>query len=365
MRRLDVRLFLSYGLVVLVGAITFAITFLVLAPTVFDNRMGDMTRMGTNMMGSTARSSSHDAFVHAIWVALPVAVLVSVGVAALVAAFVARRILRPIEDVRRATARLGAGHYDERVDAPDEPELAALAHDVNRLAAALQETESRRSRLIGEVAHEMRTPLTTIDGYVEGMLDGVFAPDEETLTAIVEETSRLTRLASDLAALSRAEEGAVELQYVHADLGALATTVAERLRPQYESKGVALDVACDVPLPVVVDEQRTLQILTNLIGNALTYTSSSGHVRVTGLRRDQFAVIEVTDTGAGLAPEDTERIFERFYRVTGLDRPAGGSGIGLTIARRLARLMAGDVTAASPGIGRGTTFTLTLPPSPT
>ena len=359
LRRLDVRLFLSYALVVVVGAATFTVTFLLLAPTVFDNRMGDM--MGTNMMGSGARATSHDAFVHAIWVALPLAVLASVAVAAIVTLFVARRILRPIEAVRHATARLGSGHYDERVARPDEPELAALADDVNRLAAALEETESRRARLIGEVAHEMRTPLTTIEGYVEGILDGVFEPDDETLTAIVEETSRLTRLASDLAALSRAEEGAVELQPVPADLGAVAATVAERLRPQYESKGVALDVACEAPLPVVVDEQRTLQILTNLIGNALTYTPSGGSVRVAGFGRDRGAVIEVTDTGAGLTPEDTERIFERFSRVGGLDRPAGGSGIGLTIARRLARLQAGDVTAASAGVGHGATFTLTLP----
>ena len=128
LRRLDARIFLSYALVVLVGAATFTVTFLLLAPALFDNRMGDM---GTNRLGPATRSNSHDAFVHAIWIALPVAVLVSVAAAALVALFVARRILRPIEAVRRAAARLANGHYDERVVRPVEPELAALADDVN------------------------------------------------------------------------------------------------------------------------------------------------------------------------------------------------------------------------------------------
>lgn len=363
LRRLDVRLFVSYVLVVLAGAATFTVTFLLLAPAVFDDRMGDMSDMHANTMGGTARSS-HDAFVHALWVALPVSVLVSVLVAAGVAAFVARRILAPIEAVRHATARLGAGHYDNRVERPDEPELAALADDVNRLAAALEATETRRARLIGEVAHEMRTPITTIDGYVEGILDGVFEPDEETLTAIAEETARLTRLAADLAALSRAEEGAIELEMVGTDLAELARTVARRLQPQFESKQVHLEVTCDEPLAVVADEQRTRQILTNLIGNALTYTPAEGRVIVRGARRNGNAIIEVADTGAGLAVEDLDRVFERFYRVAGHDRPAGGSGIGLTIARSLARAQGGEVSAASPGRGRGSIFTLTFPVRP-
>lgn len=141
--------------------------------------------------------------------------------------------------------------------------------------------------------------------------------------------------------------------------------MSERLRPQFETKGVELSVHCEVPLPVVVDEQRTLQILTNLIGNALTYTPAGGHVRVTGLRREGgVAAIEVADTGAGLALEDTERVFERFYRAAGLERPAGGSGIGLTIARRFSRLQAGDIVASSSGVGHGSVFVLTLPMVP-
>lgn len=356
-RRLRVRLLLSYLLVVLVGAAAFLVTFLLLAPTLFDHNMGAM-HSAAGM--SASRASSRQAFSDALVVALPVAVAVSVVVAALVAAFVTRRILRPIEAVRRATARMGAGHYDERVEPPSEPELAALADDVNRLAAAMEETEARRARLIGEVAHEMRTPLTVIDGYVEGIVDGVFPADPTTLDAIGAETRRLARLAADLAALSRAEEGAVDLALVPTDLADLAGVVVRRLQPQFDDKGVGI-VLDTGPAPVAADETRTEQILTNLVGNALTYTPPGGTVTVRTSSVAATARVEIVDTGLGMSAETAQQVFERFYRVPGVERPMGGSGIGLTIARGLARLQGGDVTASSAGEGQGSTFVLELP----
>jgi histidine kinase len=353
LRRLDVRLFASYALVVFVGAGTLVATFVLIAPRTFDDRIHSMPGMG----GGTG---SHDAFVSALRTSLPIAVLVSVGVAALVSAFVARRFLRPIDDVRRTTRRLAAGEYDQRVPEPVELELAALAADVNALAATLESTERRRAELVSEVAHEMRTPLTTIAGYVEGILDGVFAPSEETLTAIGEETARLERLATDLGSLSRADEG-VELHRVPMDLGELVIEVADRLRPQFDDKGVDLQVQETAPLGVDADRDRITQVLTNLLGNALTYTPSGGRVDVTFRARDQFAEVAVADTGVGITPEDLGRVFDRFYRVRGLSRPAGGSGIGLTIARGIARAHGGDIEATSAGQERGARFTLVLP----
>lgn len=355
LRRLDVRLFVSYALVVLVGAGTFVITFVLVAPRTFDDRIHSMHSMG-------GASEPHDAFVSALGTSLPIAVLVSVGVAALVSAFVARGFLRPIDDVRRTARRLAAGEYDQRVPEPVELELAALATDVNALAETLETTERRRAELVAEVAHEMRTPLTTIDGYVEGILDGVFEASEETLTAIGEETARLKRLATDLGALSRADEG-FELHRSPIDLAGLAAGVAERLRPQFDDKGVALRVQSSARLIVEVDRDRITQVITNLLGNALTYTSMGGRVAVTTRPTSRGARVEVTDTGVGIAPDDLERVFDRFYRVRGLSRPAGGSGIGLTIARSIARAHGGDVEATSPGLERGATFTLVLPTS--
>ncbi len=234
---------------------------------------------------------------------------------------------------------------------------------MNRLAIALGDTERRRVELISEVAHEMRTPLTTIDGYVEGMLDGVFEPTEEVLTAVAEETLRLKRLATDLSSLSRVQEGAMDLERERVDLGAITLAATERLRPQFDAKGVALDVGpiASLGVDVDVDVQRITQVLTNLLGNALTYTGAGGRVAVTVGRVGDSAVVTVADTGVGLTREDLELVFDRFFRVAGPRRPAGGSGIGLTIARSIARLHGGDVEAASPGPGRGSTFTLRLP----
>jgi signal transduction histidine kinase len=244
---------------------------------------------------------------------------------------------------------------------PGELELAELARDVNRLAIDLETTERRRARLISEVAHEMRTPLTTIEGYVEGLLDGVFQPDEEVLVAVGEEASRLQRLASDLGELSRAEEGSITLHLQVVELGALVTACATRLQPQFEEKGVVLDVTPGPHVRVEVDPDRIAQVLTNLLGNALTYTPAGGRVDVTLRRRGSLADVDVADNGIGLAADDLKLVFDRFYRVDGHARAAGGSGIGLTIARGIAHAHHGDVAATSPGRGAGSTFTLGLP----
>lgn len=178
---------------------------------------------------------------------------------------------------------------------------------------------------------------------------------------MAEESARLARLATDLSALSRADEGAIDLRLRALNLAPIVTRVAERLRPQFDSKQVTLEVDVGEDLAVQIDEQRITQVLTNLLGNALTYTPLGGCVTVTAQHTAGSVSVTVTDTGIGLAADDLAHIFDRFYRVPGVDRPPGGSGIGLTIARSLARAHGGDIHARSPGPGRGTTLTLTLP----
>ena len=355
LRRLDVRLFGSYAIVVIVVVGALVLTFAFRAPTLFADRIRNAGEAGRT------EAESHSAFSSALWSTLPIALVVSAVAAAIVAAFVARQILRPIAAVRRATHRLAAGRYDERVAEPTPLELAALAGDVNRLAETLQHTEARRARLIGEVAHEMRTPLTAINGYVEGILDGVFEPTEEILTNVSEETARLQRLATDLATLSRAEEGALELRFGGADLQELARFAATRLQPQYDDKGVMLELVDGPTIPVHVDRDRIIQVLTNLLGNALTYTPPAGHVIVRAQRHGDLASATVSDDGVGIAAADLPLVFERFFRVPGLDRPSGGSGIGLTVAAGIARAHHGRIRADSSGLGTGATFTLELP----
>ena len=352
------RLLLSHLAVVAVGVVV----LLVAGRSLGDAFIHDHLRSMNHMMGgmSVAEAGQLEEGVTAAFNrAQVVAAIISGAVAVAVSTFAALRLLRPLEEVRRVARRLAGGSYHERVPLPEEEELAALASDVNELAAALEATEQRRLRLVSEVAHELRTPVATLKGYLEGLLDGVFEADTETLASAIGEARRMERLADDLSALSRAEDGRVELRLEEADLAQLARDAAERLRPQFNAQEVHLDIEPGPSLTVFVDRDRMAQVLTNLVGNALTYTPPGGRVRITASQAADTARIEVNDTGRGLSADQLDLVFDRFYRV---DRTAvGGTGIGLTIARSLARLHGGDVTASSPGIGHGSTFVVTVP----
>jgi histidine kinase len=351
-------LLLSHLVVVAVGVIVLVIAGRRLGPVFVDNHLRSMAPMMGGMQSAEA-VGLEEGVTAAFNRALIWAAAISAGAAIAASAIAGARVLQPLEQVRSVARRLAAGSYGERVPMPEEEELAALAADVNVLAQALEDTERRRLRLVSEVAHELRTPVATLAGYLEGLLDGVFEPDPETLAAAIRETRRMERLAADLSELSRVEEAGVELRLESVDLTRLAAEVAERLRPQFDDQDVELSVELDPPMQVAVDRDRMAQVLTNLIGNALSYTPSGGRVAVRPRLEARIARIEVSDTGRGLTADQVDMVFERFYRA---DRSAaGGTGIGLTIARSLARLHGGDVTASSNGLGRGSTFVLTVP----
>jgi len=355
---LRTRLFASYGVVALAGAATVLILTRILVPRLFDDRMQGMGRTpGTG--GGQMAAGQHSAVVSALNTALIIGLAISLLVAAFTAIVMARRVLRPIDDLRAATSRLAAGRYDQPVAAPYEPELAGLANDVNRLAGALAETEQRRAALIGDIAHEMRTPLTTITGYVDGFGDGLFEKDEM-IAAVSAEAVRLRSLASDLASVSRVEEGQLRLEPSDNDLAEIVRAVGDRLRPQFDAKPVTLIIDAASSIDVIVDRERLAQALTNLLANALAYTPPRGTVRVAIEADAQIARVEVSDSGRGIAPENLEHVFERFFRAEP-NGHAAGTGIGLTIARSIIQAHGGDLAAASQGAGRGATFTLTLP----
>jgi len=221
-----------------------------------------------------------------------------------------------------------------------------------------------RRRLIGDVSHELRTPLTAIKGFMEGLIDGVLPATPETYQQIHAEADRLNHLVDDLQELSRVESRAYELDLHPLDVSSLMRTVTKRLRPQAESKHVLLDVELtpDLP-PVLVDEDRAIQVLTNLTGNALQYTSENGAVTLSAKRINNDVQISVRDTGLGIPPEHLQHIFDRFYRVdkSRSRHAGGGSGIGLTIARALVEAHGGRIWAESAGEGQGSTFSFVLP----
>ena len=274
-QRLDVRLFASYAAVTAAGALVLLVTVRLLVPPLFDRRMGSGARAGRG-----PGNDVHDALTAALDRALVVALVSSLAAAVVVAVLVARAILGPIGRVRAAARRLAAGHYGERVPEPAEPELAALAADVNALARSLDDTERQRTQLVSDVAHELRTPLATIRGYAEGMADGVVAPEPDVLAAVLGEVDRLERLAGDLSSLSRADEGAPGLQLAPVDLAALAATVVARFRARAAQADVDLAVAGADHLPVTGDADRLDQVVANLVANAIIYTPAGGRVVV-------------------------------------------------------------------------------------
>jgi histidine kinase len=268
-----------------------------------------------------------------------------------------------------ASRRIAEGHYDERVNVPGSSdqgeldELTCLALSFNHMAAQLEKTESRRLELIGNVAHELRTPLSSIKGYVEGLMDGVLPADATTFRQICHEANRLQRLVSDLQELNRVEAEAYEFNLRPTPPTTLIEAAAARLGRQFEEKGVALVTEAPESLPpVAADPYRIGQVLLNLVGNALQYTPAGGRVQVSVSREEDLVRFSVEDTGIGISPEHLPHLFERFYRVDkSRSRAGGGSGIGLTIAKHLVEAHGGRITATSDGPGQGSRFSFTLP----
>lgn len=358
---LRTRLFVSFAMVAGTGALSFYIAARFAVPRLFDQRMGNggMGQGNGPSTGNEASAGQHDALVSSVNTAMLIALVATLVCSTLIAVVMSRRTLRSVNELRTGAAQLAAGRYDTRVERPGEAELAGLADDINHLATTLSDTEQRRASLIGDVAHEMRTPLTTISGTLEGFDDGLFTQAELTDT-VRTEVGRLHRLAGDLAAVSRAEEGQLHLDRQRGDLGEMVTDTTARLRPRFDQAEVQLVVEVAAPLPAEFDHDRMVQVLTNLLTNALAYSSQPGTVTVRATATGSTASISVSDTGRGLQAAELEHVFERFYRSERNDH-SGGTGIGLTISRAIARAHGGELTAASDGPGRGATFTVTVP----
>jgi histidine kinase len=316
-----------------------------------------------------------DTFRNAIWRAL----LVAAGGAALmglVASFaLAWEILRPLRQIADTSQRLASGHYHERVEVPSSDELAQMATSFNQMAQTLEEIEQQRVALIGNVAHELRTPLAGLAGYLEGVMDGVVANEPETFAHMYHEVRRMRRLVDDLQMLSRVEAGQISLNVAQFDLVPLLARLVNQLQTQAEGQTVALVVngepysvtgdpySVGGGLYVEADPDRVTQVVLNLVSNALRYTETGDRIEIEIGRADADHIfVSVCDTGLGIPADALPYVFERFYRVDpSRARSSGGSGIGLTITRHLVWAMGGDISAHSDGSGQGSTFRFTLP----
>lgn len=446
--RLSTRLFFSYFLVLSFGLLVAFIASEALAPTLFARQRGrmmaaphthhQMERRGGGAVppGESARSNERRGLSHsdaprtgesipssedlqsedlhsplarmiisgldqAHRRAMQHALLFGLGAALLIAGlasfYFSRRISAPLEHMRAASRRIAQGNYDERLETGGPGEIGDFALAFNEMARELAATEERRRSLIGNVAHELRTPLSSLRGYLEGIADGYFPADATTLASCARQVERMGRLVDDLSLLSRVEAGIETVTPQRCELSSLFDQLEVEFREAFHRKHVRLSVIRPSnPTPLFADPDRTLQILGNLLSNSLRHTPEGGVVTVelnprgadragagtpappdrdhapdpAPPERDSddnsgLLAVEVRDTGTGIPAEALPHIFERFYRAdpartrnAGSD--TGGSGIGLTISRALAKAQGGDLRITSRK-GAGTTATLYLP----
>ncbi|MFI6428438.1 sensor histidine kinase [Promicromonospora sp. NPDC050880] len=355
------RLLVAMALVVVIGGLTAWLVVVAIGPGIFHRHMlaAGLDKDAAAVLH--AEEAFRSASTTSLGLALGAAALTSLAVSL----FLTRRIGRSLGALSTAAARVAGGRFDSRVPAPGiGTEFDNLAVAFNDMAARLEDSHALRRRLLADVAHELRTPVATITAYLEGVEDGVASLTPDTIAVLRAQGSRLSRLADDLAAVTRAESRDLALHPEPTAPAGLLTVAARSAAGRFAARDVRLVVDVDDGLPdVVVDRDRIGQVLGNLLDNALLHTPAGGIVRVGAARADDGGLrLTVADTGDGIDAAHLPHVFERFYRVdTARDWRLGGSGIGLAIAKALVEAHGGTISADSDGAGRGATFAVGLP----
>jgi len=267
-----------------------------------------------------------------------------------------RRMFGPIGDVMEAADRVAEGDYSIRVRERGPGEVRRLGRTFNDMTARLQASDDQRRRLLADVTHELRTPLSVVRGSLEGIADGVYEADEERVAAVLEQTRLMGRLLEDLQTLSTAEAGALSLTLEPTDLEAVVAEVVSAFAPRAAAREVELTISCDDSPELIVDPARIRQVLENLVANAVRHTPAGGMVSINLSRRADEVELAVSDTGPGIAADELHSIFDRYAR----SADSGGTGLGLAIARSLIEAHGGSIEAESPP-GGGATIRIYLP----
>ncbi len=294
---------------------------------------------------------------HPVVLAFGLVALVLVGLGVFMSARGLHRLTAPLDDLIDAAGRIETGDYSARVAERGPRSVRSLARAFNQMSGRLEEADTRRRTFLADVAHELRSPLTVIQGQLEAIIDGVYPADERHLSPLIDQAKTLEHLVDDLRTVALAEAGSLALARESVDPGALIGESVAAFQGTADAAGVALhaDVPPELP-PIDVDSGRIRQVLSNLLGNALRHTPSGGAVTVAArVSSDQLSV-EVRDTGSGIPPELLPTVFDRFVKAPG----SPGSGLGLAIAKDLVEAHGGHVVAEST-LGQGTTIRFGLP----
>lgn len=271
-------------------------------------------------------------------------------------------ITKPLSELSAAADRIRQGNLRQQVNIASSDEVGQLGRIFNQMSERLDNQERLRREFLANIAHELRTPLAILQGHLENMLEGVAEISPEKLFSMQEEVMRLTRLVQDLRDLSLAEVRQLDLYKQETDINLLLRRASDMLEPMLEDKRLRFSLKLDDSLPAMqLDADRMNQAFYNILTNAVRYTNEGTTIHVTSLRQPDGACITITDEGPGIAPADLPYIFNHFYRGDkSRSRAAGGSGIGLALARQFVEVHGGSIWAESKA-GQGTSFILRLP----
>ncbi len=287
--------------------------------------------------------------------------LVGLAIAFGLAAIISRNIARSLQLLAKGAAAVAEGDYDQRIPESGPPEVRAVAQAFNHMSAEVHDTQQAQQDFMANVSHDLKTPLTSIQGYAQAILDGAAKDPAQAATIIYEEAGRLNRMVVELTDLARLEAGRLSMKTAPVDMGQIVATVGQRLTVVAREKGIALHMQASAMPPIAGDGDRLAQVMTNLISNAIKYMPNGGQVWVTTQANNGGVEVSVQDTGIGIPRKDLQRIFERFYQVDRSRGPERGTGLGLAITREIVQAHGGKLTAVSPGPHQGSTFTVWLP----
>jgi signal transduction histidine kinase len=289
------------------------------------------------------------------------AAIVGLIIAIALAWFISRSIARPLQALASAAPAVAQGHFDQQVPVTGPPEVRAVAESFNRMSGEVRANQQAQRDFLANVSHDLKTPLTSIQGYSQAIIDGAAKDPAQAASIIYEEASRLNRMVIELTDLARIQAGRLSMQTTAIDMGQIVAAVAQRLSVVANKKGLRLDVQAE-PMPEIAgDGDRLAQVMVNLISNAIKYTPSGGTVTVQTCLAEQGVEVIVQDTGIGIPTEDLPRIFERFYQVDKARGPKRGTGLGLAITAEIVHAHGGRISVSSAGEGKGSIFTVWFP----
>ena len=358
-RSLAVRMMAGQVVVIAFGAITLAITAALIAPRLFTYHFEQ-----TGEANTVVQYHAQEAFESSFALALAFGVVASIIGAGLLSWLLTKRISQPIEQLSLAARAVADGNYDVAV--PHDSfgrELSALSVAFDDMAAQLAQTDAARRQLLADLAHELRTPLATLEAHIDGMEDGIVPNSADSYAVMRQQVVRLLRLTTDLKVLTAVEAHALELQMLEVHADAIVRNACDAAARRYQAKGVELRcLPPDEDLLVIADPDRLQQVMSNLLDNALRHTPSGGWVEVSCEQNAASITVSVSDNGDGIAADQLEAVFDRFHRADLSRHNDGeGSGLGLTIARAIVVDHGGTLVARSPGLGCGATFRATMP----